>query len=556
MTLSKGKLEEDMNVFAKEHFGDRPFFGCLYGSYPSGTATDDSDLDLFFATPDVTPEDIQAVTRFVAQYHDENHLTHDEDVPYENKLVVSYDDIGQAIQLKGLAEEDGKTIVPPIVKEEAFLASLEVRYRLLFNALTSPHSFFGEDLLSYEDFRTIAEDQLRRVALGLLGPDSKVTIESLVESLLKGQKGEEGEMFLGYKRNKASIEHVTGIIRGQLELLDFAQNLNSLGLPEGTIEVLHDSVQNCLKYPEAYSQDDLKKILEENLGIDRSTVTFGAGTTEIMYSLPRILNEGRVLIPSPTFWAYKASNMREKKDIKRLHLDPESDFQVDYDKLEEEICEAGVVYLCNPNSPTSKLYDTEILKKLATDHPEVDFIIDETYLFFLQEFQERSLMTFAASVENVYVIASLSKFYSAPGLRAGVLVSSTDNIKKYEESMVPYTLSPISIPAVEHILKDKEFVDSARQVFTDRIRQTYELAMDMLPQDAVKVIKPEGPLMLIGLKKGLSSIEIESQLRERGLLVRDCSQIDDLGESWIRVSCKSLDEMLKLFINLSDIICK
>jgi len=556
MALSREKLENDMNVFAKEHFGDRPFFGCLYGSYPSGTATNDSDLDLFFATPEATPEDIQAVTRFVAGYHDENHLMHDEDVPYKNKLVVSYEDIMQAIKLRGLTEEGGKITVPPIVKEETFLASLEVRYRLLFNALTSPHSFVGEDFSSYEHFRGIAEDQLRKVALDLLDPDSKVTIESLVESLLRGQKGEEGEMFLGYKRNEASIEHITGVIRGQLGLTDFAQNLNYLGFPGGTREVLRNSVGRCSEYPEPYSQDDLKRIFAEKNGIDSSTVTFGAGTTELIYSLPRILNEGSVLIPSPTFWEYKAANLREKKDITRLNLDPELDFQVDYDELEEEICKAGVVYLCNPNSPTSQLYDTEILKKFATDHPEVDFVIDETYLAFLPEFQEKSLMDFAASVQNIYIVMSLSKLYAAPGLRAGVLVSSADNIKKYEEEMIPYTLSPISIPAVEHILQDEGFIDRTRMSSAYRIREIYRLALDTLPQDAVKVIKPEGPFILIGLNKDLSSVKIESQLRERGLLVRDCSKIDDLGESWIKISCRSLDEMVKLFINLSDIICK
>jgi len=340
------------------------------------------------------------------------------------------------------------------------------------------------------------------------------------------------------------------------ETLDFAQTLNSLGPPEGTLDVLRDSAHLCLEYPEAYSHGDLKEAFADAHDIDPSTVTFGAGTTEIIYTLPRILNEGQVLIPSPTFWQYVASSVREKKNIVRFSVGPDADFQVDYDKLRKEVGNSSVVYLCNPNNPTSKLYDTEMIKSLATEYPDVDFIIDETYLLFLLEFQKKSLMTFAASVENVYVVLSFSKFYSVPGLRTGALVSSSSNIKSYESNMVPYVLSSISVPAVKHILQDHAFIDFARQTFADRIDQTYSLATSLLPQDTVEVVKPEGPFILMGLKKGLSSTVIEKELRERGILIRDCSSLDGLGDKWVRASCKSSEEMIKLFTNLKETICK
>lgn len=339
-----------------------------------------------------------------------------------------------------------------------------------------------------------------------------------------------------------------------MKTLDFAQNLNSLGAPEGTSDVLHNSVQLYLKYPDAYSHNDLKKVFAEANHLDSSTVTFGAGTTEIIYTLPRILNEGQVLIPSPTFWQYMASSLRERKQIIRFPVGPTSDFQTDYDKLRKEISKSAVIYLCNPNNPTSKLYDTETIKSLAIEYPGVDFVIDETYLLFLPEFQRRSLMAFAATVENAYIVISLSKFYSIPGLRTGVLVSSPGNIRSYESNAVPYVISSISVPAVRHVLQDQSFVNFARRTFADRIEQIYSLAMSILPRDTVRVVKPEGPFVLVGFKEGLSSTEIEKKLRERGLLVRNCATMDGLDDKWIRVSCRSSDEMTELFTNLSDII--
>jgi hypothetical protein len=217
MALSKENLLYDLASSAKDYFRDRPYFGCAYGSYPSETAQANSDLDVFFATPDVTPDDISSLTEFIVKYHIDHALMQDEEVPYNNKLVVSYDDISQAVNLKGLSKENGKIIVPPIIKEASFLASLPVRYRLLFNALTSPHEFFGKDFGAYESFRAIAENQLVRVALDLLGLYDVVSVESLIESLFKNRQGEEGEMFLGYKRNPKSIAHITRIIQDRFD---------------------------------------------------------------------------------------------------------------------------------------------------------------------------------------------------------------------------------------------------------------------------------------------------------------------------------------------------
>jgi len=215
MDPSKENLVHDLDSFSEDHFDGRPFFGCVYGSYPCETAQTNSDLDVFFATPDITPNDIRALTRFIVQYHIEHDLMQDEEVPYDNKLVVSYDDMLQAVQLKGLSEENGRIVIPPIVKEASFLASLSVRYRLLFNALTSPHEFFGNDYEAYMAFKTVAENQLMRLALSLHDSSDEMTIKSLVEVLFRNRHGDEGEMFLGYKRNPKSIEYVMGVVRNK-----------------------------------------------------------------------------------------------------------------------------------------------------------------------------------------------------------------------------------------------------------------------------------------------------------------------------------------------------
>lgn len=216
MRLDSLQLVEDFEVFTDEYFNNRAHFGCNYGSYATGVQHEGSDIDVFFAAEYVMPEDVANLTRFIVQYHLDHGLEQDEEVPYDNKLVVSYDDVESAVKLYGLEMRGGKLHIPPVVKDPEFLGSLAVRYRLIFNALTSPHNFVGKDRKSYEEFRRTAEANLMRLAHELLRPGSEADSVNLTEALLKGPGMEEGEMFLGYKRNARTVDHLRSTFRNKL----------------------------------------------------------------------------------------------------------------------------------------------------------------------------------------------------------------------------------------------------------------------------------------------------------------------------------------------------
>jgi histidinol-phosphate/aromatic aminotransferase/cobyric acid decarboxylase-like protein len=80
------------------------------------------------------------------------------------------------------------------------------------------------------------------------------------------------------------------------------------------------------------------------------------------------------------------------------------------------------------------------------------------------------------------------------------------------------------------------------------------MALDMLPEDEVKAVKPDGPFMLIELLKKVTSINVERSLSKRGLVIRDCSSVDGLGDKWVRVFCRSPEEMKLLFSALQSIL--
>lgn len=206
------KLFDELASFSKKCFGQREHFICVYGSYASGHHTATSDMDVFIALEGHDIADLEKARDFMINLHERYLLRLDDEVPYENKLVVTYNDIRKAIGLHSFVKNGTRYIVPNVEKESSFLASPELRWRLILNALTSPHKCAGGNEQVYAVFRVAAEKAIIRLAHGLVANENP-TRQELLEVLLAGTHDEVGEMYLGYKEEReAVLRHLENII--------------------------------------------------------------------------------------------------------------------------------------------------------------------------------------------------------------------------------------------------------------------------------------------------------------------------------------------------------
>lgn len=200
----KEQLFRGLISLSNELFSDRDHFICVYGSYASDHYTPLSDIDVFIATESYNEQEFARARDVVCDLHRQFGLPLDDEVPYENKLVVSYSDLIDAVALRAFTREDARYVIPPIRKDREFLASPEVRLRLIFNALTSPHVCIAGNHEHYRQTKAEAEYALFTLAHGLTAKQGASTQE-LLESLLRGPGGEEGELYLGYKRERPTV---------------------------------------------------------------------------------------------------------------------------------------------------------------------------------------------------------------------------------------------------------------------------------------------------------------------------------------------------------------
>ena len=200
MTSSNRLLEfyGEIASYLTEHIGAEDFFCCVYGSFPALRQTSRSDIDLFVAVPSFNEALLNEIVSFIKTLHTREGLAQDDEVPFENKLLVSYDDVAAAVALEPFLVGT-ELQVQPVKKSKSFLSSTHIRWRLLFNALTTPHDYIAGDRMRYLVYRMTAEKNLLRLASVLSNPQSGVGVDQLVDALIGDSHGNSGEWFLGYK---------------------------------------------------------------------------------------------------------------------------------------------------------------------------------------------------------------------------------------------------------------------------------------------------------------------------------------------------------------------
>jgi aspartate aminotransferase len=110
--------------------------------------------------------------------------------------------------------------------------------------------------------------------------------------------------------------------------------------------------------------------------------------------------------------------------------------------------ETRVVLLCNPNNPTGTVYTREeitLVAEFCRDHG-LFFVSDEVYREFLYDGRASvSALSLAGFEHEVVVVDSLSKRFSACGIRLGALVTRNEELAAATNRMAQGRLSPPGI---------------------------------------------------------------------------------------------------------------
>ena len=222
-------------------------------------------------------------------------------------------------------------------------------------------------------------------------------------------------------------------------------------------------------------REEISKYLNRRFSLrynpkDEILVTVG-GSEGIDLALRALVGPGdEVIIPEPSFVAYKGCTAFTGATAKTIDLRACDDFKLTPELLEEAITEkTKVVIIPFPNNPTGAIMNREELQKIVDVLKDRDVIIisDEIYAELSYDEDHVSIASFPEVKEKTIVINGFSKAYAMTGWRLGyvcahkVLIDAMKKIHQYAIMCSPTTAQYAAIEALKN--GDESVFEMARE---------------------------------------------------------------------------------------------
>lgn len=238
------------------------------------------------------------------------------------------------------------------------------------------------------------------------------------------------------------------------------------------------------------------------LGLDEILGTTG-GSEALFFALSACADHGDdVLVVEPYYTNYSAFAMLAGLNLVPLTSRGQDGFHLPAREAWERALtpRTRAVILCNPSNPTGTVYSGEELDMVAAFCRQhgLFLISDEVYREFAYDGRAAiSALSLAGCEDLVVVVDSLSKRYSACGIRLGCLVTRNRDVYQAALRMAQARLSPPGLAQVAACALTELGPDYMRGVVTE-----FQARRDML-YEAVSAIpgtflrKPEGAFYFV-----------------------------------------------------------
>jgi aspartate aminotransferase len=279
-----------------------------------------------------------------------------------------------------------------------------------------------------------------------------------------------------------------------------------LKTPDVFMNSINQSNLDVISYTHSEGIIDLRNAMaaffnRDNLDISSENITITNGGSEaIIFALNTVCDPGdHIIIPEPYYANYNGFAEMTGVKIDGIVSPVDRGYHlpdiIEFEKVLKPNTRA--ILISNPCNPTGVVYTNDELQLLVDWALKNHLVIisDEVYRnIAFDERENLSLLAFKEIHNNLIVIESVSKRFSACGARIGAVISKIPNLqqnilKAAQSRLCPPYLEQLGSVALYHL----------PQTFHESVKEEYEqrrnIVFDALSQvKGLKISKPEGAL--------------------------------------------------------------
>ncbi|MEM1121095.1 MAG: histidinol-phosphate transaminase [Bacteroidota bacterium] len=236
-----------------------------------------------------------------------------------------------------------------------------------------------------------------------------------------------------------------------------SSNENPYGPSPKVRQAMTEAFDNVCRYPYAWYKD-VVDLLAKKHGVTADHIMLTAGSTEGL-KMAGITYGGEgdnIVAADPVFQAILRYAEHFGTYIHRVPVNKAMGH--DLEKMEQRVTQSTrLVYVCNPNNPTSALEPAKELEAFCSAVSNRTMVFaDEAYFDYIEDPNYPSMVELVKKDMNVIVARTFSKVYGLAGIRMGYLVARPDIIDRIGKSVMAGP-NILAVAAAKAALLDDEF---------------------------------------------------------------------------------------------------
>lgn len=339
------------------------------------------------------------------------------------------------------------------------------------------------------------------------------------------------------------------------DITSFSANVNPLGISYKLKNTLANHMDAITSYPDR-DYSSLRESIADYIHGNKEHIMPGNGSTELISNFISILAPKKALLLAPTYSEYEREITLCGGTYEYYVLDKERDFTLPINDFASKLSDdLDLFLLCNPNNPTSTTLTVDEIGQILTVCKEkgIYVIIDETYVEFVENIEKITAVPLVKEFDNLTILRGISKFFAAPGLRLGYAVCGNKALlKEIKEKKNPWTINSLASIAGEIMFTDEDYIKDTRTLIAaerERLCKKLSACRDF------KAYPSTANFVLVEIKKeGITAFDLFETAIRKGLMIRDCSTFQGLGDSFFRFCFMSPEKNDELIDTLLDYV--
>ena len=314
------------------------------------------------------------------------------------------------------------------------------------------------------------------------------------------------------------------------EVIDLSSNINFIK-PDINIDFNNLDISSYPIY------DKLYKKIADNYDVKTEQIELFNGGSSAIFALFRHLDLNHCTIYSPAYLEYKKACMNFGYKLQTINR---------FENMNTSVKNGSLVIFVNPSTPDGKYYDIDSLMNYWIQK-DCTVLIDESFLDFCNG---QSAIKYLEKYDKLYILKSMTKFYSSAGIRVGTIVSNEKNIDSLKRFEPMWKLSNFDSNYLSSALEDRSFKKISKAI---NEKNRLELEKILKNSTLIKSIYESNANYILARLKTLKANELQEKLKPYKIMIRNCENFDFLDDSYVRIAVKSTNNLEVLKKALKEI---